>query len=195
MQNIRKRELFTPGRRPVRRGCEGALASLVCALAACSPTFNWREVHVDGGLSATFPCKPEVHERRVAVAGRALEMRLLSCEAGGVLWALGTADAKDPSAVDEVLSSLQQAAGANIGAAARSQGPASVPGATPFPAAGRVTAEGRRRDGSPAEIESWVFARGTRVFQASVVRRQAVDAPLQEAQGQFFSSLGFPVQR
>lgn len=122
-------------------------------------------------------------------------MRLLSCEAGGAIWALATTDAKEVGAVADVLASLQSALGANIGATASLTGPVAMAGATPFPAAGRFAAEGKRRDGSPVQIDAWVFARGTRIYQASVVRPGPASGPLLEAQEQFFSSLGFPALR
>ncbi len=198
METVRKRELFTRHQPVAARGFRRVLQAclvLGVGLTACSPTYNWREVHADGDLDATLPCKPRDDTRRVTLAGRLVDMRLLSCEAGGAIWAIGTADVREAGVVGEALSGLRAALGANIGSTSELKGPASIVGATPFPAAGHFAATGKRRDGSAVQAEALVFARGTRIYQASVLRPGAASGPLQEAQEQFFSSLAFPVPR
>lgn len=77
------------GRRSAwRLGVAGVLALL--GLSACSPTFNWREVRPPGySLTALWPCKPETAQRTIRLEGSAVELTMLSCEAGGVTFALG----------------------------------------------------------------------------------------------------------
>ena len=62
-----------------------------------------------------------------------------------------------------------------------------VEGATPNPASQRVQWQGRLPDGRAVSGQSAVFAKGTRVFQASVV----ADKPAAEAMETFFASLRF----
>lgn len=200
METVRKRELFTRHLPVAARGFRHVLQAFLVllaglGLAACSPTYNWREVHADGGLEATLPCKPRDDTRRVTLAGRLADMRLLSCEAGSAIWAIGTADVREAGAVGEALSGLRAALGANIGSTSELKGPASIAGATPFPAAGHFAATGKRRDGSAVQAEALVFARGTRIYQASVLRPGTASGSLREAQEQFFASLAFPVPR
>jgi hypothetical protein len=50
-----------------------AWLGVACALAACSPTFDRREVRTgQGGLMAMLPCKPDKGSRTVPTAGRGL---------------------------------------------------------------------------------------------------------------------------
>lgn len=66
------------------------IASL-CLLvqAACTPTFNWREVSLEqAGATALLPCKPDRAERAVQLAGQTLQMRMAGCEAGGAMFTL-----------------------------------------------------------------------------------------------------------
>src|SRR5512145_665774 len=57
-------------------------------LAGCSPTLNWREVRVDGGLKALLPCKPDHGSRQMPLAGRDVEMQMVGCEAGNAMFAV-----------------------------------------------------------------------------------------------------------
>lgn len=163
------------------------------ALAACSPTFDWREAEAAGDLGLLFPCQPRRNERRLLLAGQRVTMQLQACEAGGVIWGLAAAETGAPQQVPAALEALNRATGANAAAEVARIGPAAVPGATPQAAAQRVSAVGRRPDGSAVQIEAWSFARGTRVYQASAVRTAAPSPAQQEAQDQFFGSLRFVV--
>ena len=54
------------------------LAAALLGLAACSPTFNWREVRVESApLKAMLPCKPDRGSRAVPMAGRQVELQVL----------------------------------------------------------------------------------------------------------------------
>ena len=90
----------------------------VCALAclpACSPTFNWRDIRPDGtALSLLMPCKPDKAQRVVPLGGVPAELMLLSCDAGGVTFAVSVADVGDPSKVPAALAQWQNATLANI---------------------------------------------------------------------------------
>ena len=70
------------------------------ALTACQPTFNWRDVRPDNTrLSLLMPCKPDKAQKTVPLAGQPTELTLLSCDAGGVTFAVAVADVKDVSKV------------------------------------------------------------------------------------------------
>lgn len=141
----------------------------VC-LAACSPVFDWREVRPEGSeLLAMFPCKPDRHERSVPLGAGRVSLEMLSCSAGGSTFALSRADVGDPTRVAEALAALRAATVGNIGGTPHAQVPVTPAGATPNDQAGRVRIDGRMPGGEATSIDAAFFARGTAVFQASVV--------------------------
>jgi hypothetical protein len=155
------------------------------ALAACSPAHDWREVRsADGAVQALFPCRPQLHERRLALAGTTVKLALQACDGGGQTWGLASADLADPARLAQALDELAAAAAANLAAVPRSS-PLQVPGATPHPGSRRVALEGRRPDGEGAQMRVAVFTHGTRVYQASVLGQRLPEEPV----GTFLGSL------
>lgn len=158
-------------------------------LAACTPPLDWREVRpADAGAVALFPCKPAQEVRRVRLAGADADMALLSCRADGALWALAHADVADPARVRSALEELADASLRNIRASASASAPAAVSGMTPNPGAVRLSADGVRPDGAKVHAETAVFAKGTRVFQATVLAPRADAA----AAATFLDSVRWP---
>jgi len=160
--------------------------------AGCTPALDWREVRLPGaGAVAAFPCKPSHESRRLLLVGRDVEMTLHACTAAGTTWGLSHADVADPSKVGPALDALSAAVVNNVRAAAapnRTNEPFTVTGMTPNPHAVRLRAVGTRPDGSAVTVEAAVFAKGTRVFQASMVGGKP-DALSSQT---FFSSLRLP---
>jgi len=163
---------------------------LAFAMPACSPTLDWREVRPSGaGLVTLFPCKPASQTRQLVLAGAAVEMALFACAAGGATYAVGVADMGQPQRVEHALVELVAAAARNIGAAAApSATPVRVEGMTPNPQALRHAFAGRLGNGQPVHETVAVFARGTRVFQATVVGAR-LDGDAVET---FFGALRLP---
>lgn len=165
-------------------------AAALFALAACSPTFNWREVRADStALKAMLPCKPDRAVRTVPMAGRQVELKVLGCEAGGATFAVLTGDIGDPLRSGAVLAQWRAATLANLrsGAGAAQDRPFLPAGAMALPQSLRVSAAGQRADGSKVESQAVYFARGSRVVQA-VIYADQVPA---EAAETFFAGLGF----
>ena len=183
---------FSAGRagHPAARTITGAvLGSLLWALAACSPTLDWRQVRPEGwGLVASWPCRPTLQVRPVALAGPAVELGLLSCSAGDHRFAVASADVADPARVGPALQALGAAAQANVQGVIESERAAVVPGMTPQPAARWWRVQGRLPDGQPVREQVLVFAQGMRVFQATLVGPLADDALAQS----FFDSIELP---
>jgi hypothetical protein len=170
----------------LRLPAAAALCSL--ALAACSPTLNWRELRIDpAGLKATLPCKPEQGARRVALAGREVEMAGLGCDAGGATFAILHADIGDPALAGEVLAQWSRATLANMKAGPPRAAAFVPPGAAPLPASQRVVATGQRADGSAVQGEAAYFVRGSRVVQAVVYAAELKPETVQP----FFDGLTF----
>ena len=156
------------------------------SLGACAPAMDWREVRPEGArVLAVFPCKADGHARKVMLAGEARRLTLHACSAGDATWGLSFADVGDPGLVGTALDELRVAAAANVGATTLSPGTLAVPGATPNPHAGRWAIAGRLGDGRAVRVQVGVFARGTVVFQATVVGTQLE----QEAVDTFFAGL------
>ena len=145
----------------------------VFGLAACSPALDWREFQPEGsGVVATFPCKPDRHVRTVQLAVQTVRMEMLACAADDAQFALSFLDLDDPAKVSTALAELQALAAGNLGASRRESRPAAVPGMTPNPAAARLRLEGRQPDGTALQEEAVFFAKGLRVYQATVLGRQ-----------------------
>ena len=164
--------------------------ALAAAAAACTPALDWREVRLESaGLVALFPCKPDRQVRRLPLAGTVVEMSLWACSAAGVTYAVGYADVGEPERVARALDELAASAARNIGSVGL---PGSVPlrvaGMTPNLQARRQTLTGQMADGLTAHETVAVFARGARVYQATIVGahldRDAVEV--------FFGALRLP---
>jgi hypothetical protein len=139
-------------------------------LAACSPALNWREVRPEGsGILLMMPCKPDVQVRKVRLAGQSASVTLSACSSAGATWALAMSDLGDPQRVSPALEELRNSAVANVGAVESQPHAQDVPGATPNPGSVRLAMTGRLPDGQAVQEQMVVFARGTWVFQATVV--------------------------
>lgn len=76
---------------PFRSGRLAFIAAAV-VLAACSPTFNWREVPIgDAGVIALLPCKPERATRDLPLGTGTIPVDMAGCEAGGATFAVAHA--------------------------------------------------------------------------------------------------------
>jgi hypothetical protein len=167
------------------------LAGLL-ALAACSPTFNWRDWPVQGTpLRATMPCKPESASRPVPMLGTPVELHMHSCETGGMRFALAWADVGGASQVPVALAAWRAASLQTLRLTKLSPDdpalawPVKVPGA---PQAEGVQAEGTDPQGQVVRSRAVYFARGTQVFQAAVYGARLNEAALEA----FFGGLALP---
>lgn len=157
------------------------------ALTGCSLSLDWREVRPTEApnLRAMFPCKPDEVTRSVQMPGlpSKLPMHMLSCQAGGVTWAVSHVKVPSVEDVPATLALMPQLMQANLQAASklvpnakpvemRSLGPVKVPGMTPQNHAQGWRFQAERSDawGRPLTmtVTSWHFAYGLQIFQASV---------------------------
>jgi hypothetical protein len=163
----------------------GVLATALAGFA-CSPTLDWRELQLEGtGIAVTFPCKPDRHARAIVLTGHAVRMEMLVCSAGGSTYALAFADLPDPAAVAPALAELRALAVTNIAAAPAPAASLQVPGMTPNPQAARLALSGLLPDGSAVQEQATFFAKGMRVYQASVIGSR----PVGEAADTFLAAL------
>lgn len=172
----------------------------VIGLAACNPTFNWRDVRPEGtALSLLLPCKPDKAEKKVPLGDRPVAMRLLGCDVGDVTFAVAVADVGDASQAGRVALQWQNGTLANMKAPLPVQPggrldkeatevvPLKLPGAALQPSAVLVKARGQRADSTPVRGQAAYFVQGSQVFQA-VMYAAEIDPEVAET---FFSSLKF----
>lgn len=164
------------------------LAALLLSVSACSPTFNWRELRVDGTpLLALMPCKPESATRPVPLGGAGAapaELHMHSCEAGGLRFAVAWADVGQPAQVAPALAAWRSASLQAIRVAPAAAGDWAVKLAGADPVQG-VKAQGTDPQGQPVQSRALYFAQGTQVFQAAVYGPRLPD----EALDAFFAGL------
>ena len=137
-------------------------------LAACSPTYNWRELRPDGAaLLATLPCKPDSAERDVPLIGEPVKLHMQSCTAGGQTYALAWAKLPNPDKAGEALAAWQGAALKSLQAdpAQAQTWDAKVTGATISQA---FKLKGKDHRGVSIDSQTVYFAAGERVYQAAV---------------------------
>jgi hypothetical protein len=114
------------------------LAAALLMAAACTPTFNWREIAVGPApLHAMFPCKPDKAENRTQFPGRVIVLHATGCETGGAAFVVVYGDAGEGADPKAILAQWEQA----TLAAAKAKG---------------------------MQTQGQYFARGTSVYQAVV---------------------------
>jgi hypothetical protein len=158
-------------------------------LAACRPTYNWREVGIEPtGLQATLPCKPDRIERKTEFTpGRKLVLHAVGCEAGGATFAVLYADMGQAGELSSALAQWKGASLASTHSKVQSEQPYQPAGALGLAQSALVRAQGQRPDGGTVQSQAAYFARGTRMFQA-VVYAERLDAKMTEP---FFAGLRF----
>lgn len=164
------------------------LLAALLSLAACNPVLNWREARAEPTtLSVLLPCKPDRAARTLPLAGRDTMVNVMGCEAGGATFAVAFATLDPAQRPDEVLVRWRAATLDNMQGRPSVEKPLALPGALLLDAAARVSATGRRADGSSVHSEAAYFARGREVFQVVIY----ADAVPLEASETFFESLKF----
>lgn len=178
----------------LRQAVRGAgVAAAAWALAACSPTLNWRTVQVPGApLKALLPCDPQTAKRPVELGLGTVQMSMFGCDADYATYAISHFLVREPARAAEALSYWQAAvmgqlksaagdpaagdpaAGApNQGARllqAQGDGAFVPPGALNIPQSLRATFEGMGPQGWKLTGHAVWFARpeagGVRVYHA-----------------------------
>jgi hypothetical protein len=147
------------------------LAALVIAftcLVACSPKYNWREVHgKDAPFVALFPDKPVTVTRNVNLDGQQVSMTMTAAEVDGVSFAIGYVTLADASQSAATLHTMKTAMLRNIQGKPKS---ADVDGSEDIEAQGS-----RNRDNGvePLLLLGHFVAKGNRVYQVIVLGSEA----------------------
>lgn len=157
-------------------------------LAACSPTFDWREARFEGTrLVAMFPCRPDHHARPIELAGRRTTMQMDTCATGGATFALSVVELGDPALAAAAQQQLRTVAVANVQGDAPQAVPWHLAGTTPDSETTRFSTRGHLPDGAVVVEHAAFFTQGLKVFQASVIGA----APNPQALETFFAGLKF----
>lgn len=161
------------------------------ALAACSLTFNWREVPIgDGGLIALLPCKPDRASRALPLGTEAVNVEMAGCEAGGATFAVAHARAADAAQAEAWLGAWRAATRTQLAGVTAQESVGVVSRAALQPAPVRLDA-GERNGPGPAARVLWFAqwrAGGVSIYQATVLGTPANA----EAVTTFFEGLRLP---
>ena len=161
------------------------------ALAACTPTFNWRETPIgDDGMTALLPCKPDRATRALPLAAASVSVEMAGCEAGGATFAVAHASAADRQQAEAWLSAWRAALAAQLGGTRGVEGTATVARAALTPAPVRLDMPAIDGTRAATHVLWFAQARGAQVslYQATVVGTPS--SP--EALSAFFEGLHLP---
>jgi len=91
------------------------LISGVVMLSACSPKYNWREVHDDKlQFSVLMPQRPTSFSRHIDLDGTTVDMTMTAADIDGLSFAVGTATLADAAQTAKALQSMRTALLNNI---------------------------------------------------------------------------------
>jgi hypothetical protein len=148
------------------------MATAFACLAACSPKYNWREVHgKDAPFVALFPDKPVTVTRAINLDGQQVNMTMTAAEVDGVSFAVGYVTLANTSQSAATLHTMKTAMLRNIGGKLQGKPKsADVDGSEDIEALGS-----RNRDGGqePLLLLGHFAAKGDRVYQVIVLGSEA----------------------
>lgn len=82
----------------------------VLLLSACSPKYDWREIHVTHApYMIAFPGKPNHETRTVQLAGQSIALTMSSMQVDGITFAVSSAAIPDPVKGQAALAALKAA--------------------------------------------------------------------------------------
>lgn len=166
--------------------------SMALLSAACSPTLNWRDVEVGSQTRMQFPCRPELAERSLVLAGSPSRAEMKACEAGGLSWSATVFEVNDPARVTASLRELRMSLSTRLQGSEASARPVVIPGMTPNDEARRVVIVGRSDGGGVSRAEAVFVTRGLQVFQFVVMARQGAPRQWDDSADEFLRSVRWP---
>jgi hypothetical protein len=175
----------------------GAAFALAILFAACSPTFNWREIHpAPGGFVVALPQRPQTEEREVGLGdpGSAGEFRvpmtMTSTGVGATLFAVGVAELPPGGpAPAQLLAWVRDGVVRNIRGTVVAERPiAAPPGSlTGLRAAEEVAARGTMAgDPRPTRLDARIYVFDDRLYSLTALSAEGELTP--ELLDTFFSS-------
>ncbi|MDY0330140.1 MAG: hypothetical protein RBR52_06565 [Thiomonas sp.] len=143
------------------------LLTAAALLCACSPAFDWRDVHPkDINIVLTYPCKPEQIAQDVVLADQKIKMSMTGCVADRMTFALAHARLPSPALAARALAQLHQAAVENVHGRITFSSPDIPKNATPGLADSLdLRIDGQAPDGKPVRERVLLFSQGSDVYQ------------------------------
>ncbi len=143
---------------------------LIALVAACGPTFNWRDVSIGStALTALFPCKPETITRTMPIAGANREISMRSCDTGGATFAVGNLRLPDPALAPQVQQQWRDTTLAGLRADPASVSTNVAPGLRRLPQALALRASREPGAERTTTVHGLWFVQSTDVFAAFVM--------------------------
>jgi hypothetical protein len=149
------------------------LAAIALLLAACSPHYNWREIHGEGApYVVALPARPASFTRNIDLNGTRVNMTMTAAEVDAATFAVGTAELPSAPQAQAALETMKEALVRNIGGTVREQKMLTI--AQAGHAGGghlavlEITARGRAdpaTGGRPRVLFARFLAKEQRVFQ------------------------------
>ncbi|MFC3109230.1 hypothetical protein ACFQAT_02075 [Undibacterium arcticum] len=164
-----------------------AVSACTLLLLACSPKFDWREVHgKDAPFVVVLPAKPSSIARQINLNGTTVTMQMTAAEVDGVTFAIGTAELPDAAKAQAALPAMKKALVSNIKGTVKSESSAAAaqgaPGGKRQTSSLSIEAEGvRGATAEPTLLIARFIAQDQRIYQLIVigkpqaVSRDAVD--------------------
>ena len=167
------------------------ITALTCLfLAACSPTFNWRDYSSqDAPYRVMFPDKPSSHTRNIDLNGLKVDMTMTAAQVDGSTFAVGTAEAPDAAQAEAALQAMKTALVKNIGATISSEkasASSSFSGAASSRSATIDVRASGKQNGVPMTLVGHFESRNKRFYQVIVMGKDS-KIPREQAD-QFISS-------
>jgi uncharacterized protein involved in outer membrane biogenesis len=165
-----------------------ALVLCVWLVSACTPTYDWREVHgTDAPFSILMPAKPATFSRMVNLNGQHVMMTMTAAEVDKVTFAVGTAALPDAEKARIALTSMKSGLVKNISGTIKRET------ASENKAAGTTSIEidavgppSPTSSGEPVRLVVHFVAKGKLVYQVLMVGREK--ALTHDAMDTFFAS-------
>jgi hypothetical protein len=171
----------------LRRLLRYCIALLAMGMAAaCTPHYDWREVHgAEEPFVVLFPAKPTSFARPVKLDGSQVLMRMTAAQVDGVTFAVGSATMADANDAQAALAAMKSALVSNINGTIRSEAASAAASSSGGAAGSRsasisVEASGTMGSGTeaqPAYLKARFVARERRVYQAVILSRGKPIAP------------------
>jgi hypothetical protein len=103
-------------------------AVIALMLGACSPKFDWREIHSDAApYIVAMPAKPSTFSRKINLDGTETVMTMTAAEVGDVTFAVGTAELPGAAQAQVSLAAMKTAMVNNIGGKIRQEKVSTMP--------------------------------------------------------------------
>lgn len=152
------------------------LLLLACLMAACTPTYNWREMPAaDGAVQVAFPARPQTQTRELPVGDTRLPFTLTAATVGDAVFAVGhlvLPEGADAATRERYRQALEDSLARNLQATETARRDVQIRAAGHGGRASTAAHELELR-GAPQGMPAWMLARvvvsGNRLIEIAAV--------------------------